>query len=108
MPGIHPSATPGALNRTTIPLPAQADPRELVGRWAVAGTLVADPYVCKCAREVHWNRPVAAYCDCVGRTDLFQLVDECCARRAAAGAPVTPRRDDRASSRKMILNSGAP
>ncbi len=105
MPGIYPSATPGALNRTTLPLPAQADPATLVARWAVAGTLVAEPYPCKCAKETHYTRPVSAYCDCVGRTDACNLAPDCCSSRALAGAPVTPRVDKPRSSRRDYRRS---
>lgn len=111
MPGIRPAATAGAHNRTSLPLPEQADPAGIVGVWAVAGTLVADRYPCACVREGHWNRPVSAWCDCVGRTDLGELAAQCCATRAAAGAPVTLRDKNPAArggfSRRTVTTGAA-
>jgi hypothetical protein len=51
------------------------------GVWLIAGTLVADPYPCRCTPPCRTKGERT--CPCIGRTDLGHVPPSCCAAIAA-------------------------
>ena len=63
-------------------------------RWIITGTPVDQPYPCRC-HEARYGTCSPKYCPCVGRLDLVNLPEKCCAHRFGPDAYVEAWRESR-------------
>jgi hypothetical protein len=64
-------------------------------KWIIAGTLLGQPYPCRCHELSPWDTSQCGsrYCACWGRLDTQNVPADCCARRKvweSAGAALLP------------------
>jgi hypothetical protein len=65
----------------TTPAPASTPERAPLGWWIIAGTPITDPYPCRCNPPCRTRGEKT--CPCMGRTDVDNVPETCCAAVAA-------------------------